>query len=156
LTVRAFALLNMPDELKLARERAREEIRKLVTSGWATGDRFIVTDAIKLAMLLGEPSAIPDECIKDLLHSPKDELLLHSLAVLDPIRHEDWPKALSNADAALSEFPTSSYFLRFKGVALARLARNDEAVKCLQTYLDIVHDEPEIADAKSLLKEITG
>lgn len=156
LSVRAFTLLNMPDELKLARERAREEIRKLVTSGWATGNGSIVTDAIKLAMLLGEPSTIPDECIRDLLSSQKDELFLHNLTILDAIRHEDWPQAVSAADIAIGEFPAFPHLLYYKGIALAHVDQKDEAVKCLQTFLDIVHDEPDIADAKSLLKKIKG
>ena len=67
----------------------------------------------------------------------------------------DWEREVTTCEEALRKFPTYYRFLFLQGRALAALDRKEEALRSLESYVSIVHDEPEVGEAKALIDQLS-
>lgn len=152
LTSQALALAEMEDELMLLQEEANRHFYQTLLESWAYSEASQAASAVRLAMLLDEPPAVPEAWKKSILErndSVDSAIFKLRLAELE----EDWPKAEKLSREIVAELPRFYTFYWSLGRALHQQGKLRESIEPLKTYTTYAHDEIEYPTAIAWLKE---
>jgi tetratricopeptide (TPR) repeat protein len=155
LSLLAYRALGMKDEAALAERSAREAIYRLMMEFWMSGNDDAALKSYQLAELLGDQSLIPRSMAASLIDSRRHELTKLTLDGEEAAYRGEWEKDVKICEQALRDYPTYYHFYFLKGRALAALHQRDDALRSLQTYVSIVHDESEVHEAKNLIHSLS-
>ena len=154
ISIDAFNIAGMKDELELARQAAKKAIYRSVLQSWAIPGVYPAGGAYRLSGALHDTSGIPQEWFdyeNKRIANHYDNMVLRSE---DALLHEDWPRLLATMNEAVSLFPTFYHFYWLKGLALYRMGKTQEAVEPFQTYTKYSKDESEYPQATEWLGKI--
>ena len=154
ISLNAFELLGMTEELQLAKDAAKKAIYREVLDAWTTLDANGLYRAYKLADEIHEKSAVPPECFTYLCSVVFHRLDKAFMRTYEATAREDWPHVLSISNEAIALFPTYYHFYWMKGAALYHMGKQKEAIEPLQVYARYSQDEAEYPQAANWLKEI--
>ncbi len=156
LSLRAFAITGMNDELELARDTAKKSLYQAVLQSWHTVRSYDIADANELAELLGDVPGLPDAWFHDTAARTTSRLGNETICAGWSSLHQDWPRLLQIADEALANFPTHYHFHWFRALSLYHLDRKPEALEPLRAFVRYSKDETEYPKAMEMLKELEG
>ena len=121
-----------------------------------SGNDDAVLKAYQLAEFLGDQNLIPSALGERLVDSRRNELTKFTLGGEEAAYRRDWEKEVKLCEEALRAFPTYYHFHFLEGRALAALHRKEDALRSLRTYVNFVHDESEVHEAKDLIQKLTS
>jgi tetratricopeptide (TPR) repeat protein len=151
----AYRALGMKEEADLAEQSARRAVYRLVLDFWVHGDSSSAVKAFRLADLLRDPSLIPPSTAERLIDSRHRELTKLTIGGEEALYRRDWEKEVKLCEEALQKFPSYYHFLFLQGRALAALHRKEDAMRSLNAYVSIVHNEPQVREAKDLIDQLS-
>lgn len=154
LSLRAFALTGMNDELEVAREAGKKAIYRNVLQSWMSLNRYAFARSFDLAEAMDDRSGLPPQWLTSSLAGLKNERLRFSILCEDSHLRKDWPRLLETAEKAIPAYPTYYHFHWFKGAALYRLDRKQEALEPLRIYTRYAKDEHEYPQAVEWLNAL--
>jgi len=156
LSLRAFAITGMNDELELARDTAKKSMYQAVLQSWHTVRSYDIADANELAELLGDVPGLPEAWFHDTAARTTSRLGSETICAGWSCLHQEWPRLLQISDEALANFPTHYHFHWFRALALYHLDRKPEAIEPLRIFVRYSKDEAEYPKAMEMLKELEG
>lgn len=149
----ALAAVGMKDELQLAQQTARDELRKAVLRAWCTLDPRQFSTVFNLAGALHATDPYPRAWVEDCLKKIKNTDSSRFLQLRDAGVHQDWNTVLAASNDLLAIHPTRYGLYWYKGRALHHLKRKPEAAEALRTYTRFCKDDIEYPEALDLLKQ---
>jgi len=152
--IQAYRVLGMKEEAALAERSARDAVYRQLIEFWIHDSYSSALRAFRLANLLGDQSLIPRSTAERLIDSQRHEWTKLEFAGAEALYRRDWDNEVAISEEALRKFPTYYHFLFLQGRALAALDRKDEALRSLQSYVSIVHDESEVGEARALIDQL--
>jgi len=154
LTLKAFDLAKMDDDLALARDAAKRALYRAVLSSWADPERRYDNSLVyHLATALHDTSGIPSAWFEFIDSRLKNKRYRLFLRVDEATLREDWPRLLSIANEALQQFPTYYDLYWDKALALRKMGKPQDAVEPLKTFVRYSQNSDEYPQAKEWLEE---
>ena len=150
-SIPAFAKLGMDDELHSARAAARTTLRQYIEASWAFGDAKAADAALDLAVVLGDPDALPQDWVRASSRDLGDPLVRGRVSLVDALLRGDWPSVEASAAALLADYPHHYSLYWYRGLAQHHLGRDAEASEALETYTSHAKDEPDYVRALEML-----
>jgi transglutaminase-like putative cysteine protease len=155
-SLHAFALLDLPDELEVARTTARTFVRTHVVQSWADHDPLTAYRAVGLAEELGEPELLPAAWVDELGRDLPDPFVRQVVRLIDARLRKDWNAAEEIGTAFLRDYPTHYHYYWHVGLAASELGHRPEAIAALKTYVKYSKEERNYPAAVALLKKLEG
>ena len=153
-TIPALELLGLEAELKVARDVAAREIRKSIIESWATGDEGKVGQALELALLLHDSAVLPAAWVADMSSRNGDPQFQLRILMTKAYLDSDWTGVEKQAAVLNRDFPAHYHYFWYRGLALFKLGRKEEAATALLTYTRYAKEELEYPKALELLKAL--
>ncbi len=154
LSLRAFEMAGMNDELELARDAAKKAIYRGVLQSWTRLDPFDLNNVYEFAGALHDSSSLPENWVTATTSRLLNRRVRLSIAAEDADLRKDWPRLLQVADEAIKAYPTYYHFQWYKGAALYHLGRKPETIEPLHIYVRYARDEFEYPKAMEWLNEL--
>lgn len=152
----ALELAGMKDEAQLVRESDRAALYKAILRSWYEPSGDNVGQVLWLARVLKAEETVPRAWISDLQRVVENVRLKNAIALFDARRNNDWPRALTAAQAILDDAPGIHRNHLQKAEALLRLGRKKEAVASLEIFLRYCKDDIEYPQAERMLALAKG
>jgi hypothetical protein len=153
-SLRAFKLLGIDSELRIARDVAGRTVREDVLASWALYDEPAGNSALDLALALGDPAYLPVTWVAETGSRPGDPIFKGRVRLVSAYLESDWDRVEKSAADLNREYPTRYSFYWYRGLALHKLGRDRESAEALLIYTQHARDEPEYAEAIQLLKSL--
>ena len=155
LTIPALDLLGMKTEADLARKTARRECRRAVVTSWASLDETGINRALDLAELLDDPEALPPGWVKAVSTGTANPWNQHRPLMIDAWLRRNWEEASRQAAQLIELYPNAYNSYWYRGMALHRLGRDEEAATALAVYTRYSKEELEYPEAVKLLEKLS-
>ncbi len=149
-TIAAYELLDLPVELAVARETARQRFDRALLAAWAGAADADVWETLHLAESLRDIT-LPEDWVAFVAARSPNPLLHAKARTLDAFLRRDWTALATVAENALETFPTHHRFRWFAGLAQHELGNPTAAKPHLEIYVRHAHDELDHPVAQSLL-----
>ncbi|MGH8046571.1 MAG: DUF3857 domain-containing protein, partial [Chthoniobacterales bacterium] len=152
--ITALDMAGLSDEATLARQTAREELKRAIFDSWLRPDGASIGRTLRLARVLGDPDGLPKQWIAFMNETIQDPLTRLKIE-LDAARlQKDWERVRVLAEQGTKSFPTFYFLYRYLGEALYHLGRGQDALAPLEKYTSYSKDEIEFAMAMDLINAI--
>lgn len=153
LSLRAFALAGMKEELEVATPAARKDMYRHILLAWAVPMSYDVHKACEFAQVLKDPAALPENWLSAIIGHTQNRFDKESFAAHEAFTRKDWPAVVEAADHLLALYPTFYHYDWYKGEALYQMGKKHESIALLQIYVRYSKDELEYPIAAERLKE---
>ena len=153
LSLHAYDLAGMKDELQLARDAAKKAIYRSVLQSWMLPGYYSPGDAYDLSRELHDSSGIPAGWYDCLVRNIAGRHENFEIRCEDARLRQDWPQLLAVANEGIGRYPTY-YHYWLKGLALYRMDKTGEAAGLLQIYTRYSKDESDYPQAMEWLEKI--
>jgi hypothetical protein len=153
-SLQAFALLDLKDELEVARATTRTLVRTQVVQSWADYVPHTAMRAAAFAESLEETGLLPAAWVEEMGRSLADPFARLVVRLIDAKQRKDWRLAEEIGTVLLRDYPTHYHYYWYVGLAASELGHRPEAIAALKTYVQYSKEEREYPAAVALLQRL--
>lgn len=146
--------LRRKEEVKLAEDVARKELRAAVADTWITAEPIMITRACVLADTLGDASLLPEAWLKQLQATQRNPTQVRHANMVRAELLKDWVRLETEAAYMNRHYPRHYRWYWHRALALRKLGREAEAIPALETYVAYCLDERNHSEALQVLAQL--